>query len=258
MICDLNLVYPQEEFDVFPGVKELNKLKGCLAVLEQLGYTHIALNFEPKWTSGEINKHIPGDIHKVNPINVDRDFAEFRGRLKIYSRITLKIDDPSQCQNITKFQQVFDIVAVEPQTERALQLAITNLEVDIITFNYRERLPCYLKHKTITCLYDLIRSLPDKSTSKLQSLNAWDARLWSKPMNSSKMQTSEKFRARDLSSKVIPLLHNKPRERDARISCLMLEMACALAWVLLSKISEYLISKWIPFSVAAPIVLCFK
>ncbi|KAF6011031.1 hypothetical protein HII12_002624 [Brettanomyces bruxellensis] len=149
MICDLNVVYPQDDFDVFPGARELNKLKGCLAVLEQLGYTHIALNFEPKWTSGTINKHMPGDIQKVNPINVDKDFPEFKGRLKIYSRITLKIDDPSQCQNITKFQQVFDIVAVEPQTERALQLAITNLEVDIITFNYRERLPCYLKHKTI-------------------------------------------------------------------------------------------------------------
>ncbi|QPG72936.1 hypothetical protein FOA43_000240 [Brettanomyces nanus] len=149
MICDLNVVYPQTDFLVRPTARDLAKLKGCLAVLEQLGYTHIALNFEPQWATGSLNKQIPSDIRLLNPINIETDFAEFEGRLKLYSRITLKVDDPSQCQNLTRFQQVFDLVAVEPQTERALQLAITNLEIDIITFNYKERLPCYLKHKTL-------------------------------------------------------------------------------------------------------------
>lgn len=149
MICDLNLVYPQTDYDFPPSKGILAKVKACLAVLEQLGYTHVALNFEPQWASGSINKHVPSEISKVNPINIDRDFGDFKDRIKLYTRITLKIDDPSQCQNITRFQQVFDIVAVEPQTERALQLAITNLEVDIVTFNYKERLPCYLKHKTL-------------------------------------------------------------------------------------------------------------
>ncbi|VEU23788.1 DEKNAAC104849 [Brettanomyces naardenensis] len=154
MICDLNVVYPQEDFKSPPSGKDLTKLKACLAVLEQLGYTHVALNFEPQWSTGSINKQIPTDIRLVNPINIERDFKEFEGRLKLYTRITLKVDDPSQCQNITRFQQVFDIVAVEPKTERALQLAITNLEIDIVTFDYQERLPCYLKHKTLCSAID--------------------------------------------------------------------------------------------------------
>lgn len=149
MLCDLNVVYPTDDFVTQPSKKELDKLKACLATMEQLGYTHVALNFEPRMATGKMNKQTPSDLAKMNPINLARDFKEFEGRLKLFTRITLRVDDPSQCQNVVKFQQVFDIVAVEPKSERALQLAISNLEIDLISFNYKERLPCYLKHKTI-------------------------------------------------------------------------------------------------------------
>lgn len=150
MLCDLNLVYPVDDFNKQITASELNSLKNVLNLVEHMGYTHVALNFRPNTATSNANKNkLPNDLNLINPINLGRDFAEFEGRLNIYSRITVKIDDPSQCQNIAKFQQIFDLVAVEPLTEKAFQSAISNLDIDIISFNLQERLPCYMKHKAL-------------------------------------------------------------------------------------------------------------
>ncbi|KAI8056779.1 RNase P subunit p30-domain-containing protein [Syncephalis plumigaleata] len=43
----------------------------------------------------------------------------------------------------------FDIIAVRPTTEKALQIACSTLDVDIISLNLSSRLPFYLKHTLI-------------------------------------------------------------------------------------------------------------
>lgn len=150
MLCDLNILFPVFDFGEQISKGQLTELKNTLNVAEQLGYTHIALNFKPNSaTSNNKKMKIPNNLNSLNPINIERDFKEFEHRIKIFSRITVKIDDPTQCQNIAKFQQVFDIVAVEPITEKSFQSAIVNLEIDIISFNLQNRLPCYMKHKTL-------------------------------------------------------------------------------------------------------------
>lgn len=155
MLCDLNINYPVSDFNQKISKGQLNDLKNTLNVAEQLGYTHIALNFKPLTiTSSKNNNKIPNDINQLNPIYIERDFKEYKGRLKIYSRITVKVDDPSQCQNVAKFQQVFDLVAVEPVTEKSFQSAISNLDIDIVSFNLQERLPCYMKHKALGSAID--------------------------------------------------------------------------------------------------------
>lgn len=149
MLCDLNIVYPVPDFNQNITKDALVELKKTLDIVEQLGYTHVALNFSPETLTSKSNKvKLPNDLNSINPINLAH-FKEYEERLRIYSRITIKVDDPSQCQSIAKFQQIFDLVAVEPQTEKAFQSAISNLDVDIITFNLQQRLPCYMKHKTL-------------------------------------------------------------------------------------------------------------
>lgn len=156
MLCDLNILFPVTEFNEKISINQLNELKNTINVAEQLGYTHIALNFRPNLTNSNSNSNnnnnkfkISNDFNKINPININKDFKEYLNRIKIFSRITIKIDDPSQCQNISKFQQIFDIVSIEPINEKSFQSAISNLEIDLISFNLQERLPCYMKHKTL-------------------------------------------------------------------------------------------------------------
>lgn len=155
MLCDLNIVFPVQNFNEQITRGQLNEVKNTLNVAEQLGYTHVALNFRPITATSKNNKtKLPNDLNELNPINIDRDFKEFRTRLKLYTRITVRVDDPTQCQYVAKFQQVFDIVAVEPITEKSFQSAISNLEIDIISFNLLERLPCFMKHKTLCSAID--------------------------------------------------------------------------------------------------------
>jgi ribonuclease P/MRP protein subunit RPP1 len=150
MLCDLNIIYPVSDFNETITPSQLNDIKNTINVAEQLGYTHIAINFKPNTTTSNSNKNkLPNDLNLINPINLGQDFKEYENRIKIFTRITIKVDDPSQCQNISKFQQIFDIIAVEPITEKSFQSTISNLDVDIISFNLQERLPCYMKHKAL-------------------------------------------------------------------------------------------------------------
>lgn len=155
MLCDLNIGFPLSDFNETINNDQLIEVKKCINTSIILGYTHIALNFKPSTTTSNSNKNkISNDLNLINPINLEKDFSEFSGKIKIFTRITIKIDDPSQCQNFAKFQQIFDIVAVEPLTEKSFQSAISNLEIDLISFNLQDRLPCFMKHKTLCSAID--------------------------------------------------------------------------------------------------------
>lgn len=172
MLCDLNIEFPVSNFNEQITKEQLAELKSTLNVAEQLGYTHIALNFRPIAATSKSNKiKLPNDLNLLNPINIDRDFSEYRTRLKLFSRITVKIDDPTQCQYVSKFQQIFDIVALEPITEKSFQSAISNLEIDLISFNLQERLPCFMKHKTLCSAIDKGMMFEIKYTDFLSNRN---------------------------------------------------------------------------------------
>ncbi|KAL3234956.1 Ribonuclease P/MRP protein subunit RPP1 [Nakaseomyces bracarensis] len=146
MLVDLNVSWPQKDFKtpISKGDEEL--LKATLMTLKTLGYTHVALNF----TVSHMEK-FPNNVKEMNPMNINERFKELMEHtgLKIYSRITLVIDDPSKGQSVAKISQAYDIVAAQPVSEKGLTLATTNLDIDILTFNYQQRLPTMLKHKTI-------------------------------------------------------------------------------------------------------------
>lgn len=146
MLVDLNVPWPQDSYEKPASIEDIDKLRATLSTLHTLGYSHVALNY----TVNQSDK-FPGSIKDMNPMKIDEVFGGFMKEtgLKIYSRITLIIDDPSKGQSLSKISQAFDIVAALPISERGLTLATTHLDIDLLTFNYGSRLPTFLKHKSI-------------------------------------------------------------------------------------------------------------
>lgn len=143
MLIDLNVHWPQKNYSqLAPSQNDMIKLKNTLVTLEELGYSHVVLNF----TLNHSDKIPSGQ--QINPINLDL-LQEFKGRLKLYTRVTIIVDEPSQGQSISKLQNGFDIVSVLPISEKGLLLACNSLDIDLITFDYSKKLPTFLKQKTI-------------------------------------------------------------------------------------------------------------
>ena len=71
-------------------------------------------------------------------------------RLKVYTRLTVQLDDQSQVHQLSSDPvQSHDILAVQPATEKLFQQACKTLDVDIISLDMTERLPFYLKFPTV-------------------------------------------------------------------------------------------------------------
>ncbi|QEU59672.1 Rpp1 [Kluyveromyces lactis] len=142
MLVDLNVPWPQKDFATPPSTKEIKTLHKTLATLHTLGYTHIALNF----TVNQQDK-FPKSINDMNPIDLSHfdELVKSTG-LKLYTRITIIIDDLSKGQPLTKISQAFDIVAALPVSEKAVTLVTSSLDVDVLSFYYDKRLPTLLKH----------------------------------------------------------------------------------------------------------------
>lgn len=145
MLVDLNVPWPQKDFNSPPSSKDIKLLQNTLATLHTLGYTHVAINF----TVNQQDK-FPSTLKEMNPINLTLfdEFVKSTG-IKLYSRITIIIDDLSKGQPLTKICQAYDIVAALPISEKAVTLAASNLDIDILSFSYDKRLPTLLKHHTM-------------------------------------------------------------------------------------------------------------
>ncbi|EDO18864.1 hypothetical protein Kpol_1023p33 [Vanderwaltozyma polyspora DSM 70294] len=146
MLVDLNIKWPQESFDKKALPEDLVKLEDTLSICHTLGYTHVALNFTVNHAS-----KFPNNVKELNPMDIKERFKTFieNTGMKIYSRITLIIDDPSKGQSLAKISQAYDIIAAMPISEKGITLATTNLDIDLLTFDYSQRLPVFLKHKSI-------------------------------------------------------------------------------------------------------------
>lgn len=146
MLVDLNVSWPQKGYKDAVNAEQIAKVRHTLSTLHLLGYTHVALNFSVNHCD-----KFPNNPKELNPLRIEERFGDLMKStgLKIYSRITLIIDDPAKGQSLSKISQQFDIVAALPISERGITLATTNLDIDLLTFNYGQRLPVFLKHKSM-------------------------------------------------------------------------------------------------------------
>lgn len=145
MLVDLNVPWPQKSYDLKPSPTEIDEVKLILTTLHTLGYTHVVLNFTVPHTT-----KFPKVKTEINPIDLDtfKDVISSTN-LKLYTRLTIIVDDPSKGQSLNNIAPQFDIVAAMPISERGLTLATVNLDIDMLTFQYSQRLPVFLKHKNI-------------------------------------------------------------------------------------------------------------
>lgn len=63
--------------------------------------------------------------------------------------MTLTLEDTSLNYNIANTTKEFDILAIRPTSEKTLQHACAQMDVDIISLDLSVRLPFYLKHSTL-------------------------------------------------------------------------------------------------------------
>lgn len=145
---DLNVVWPSQSYSK-PSTAQMENLYNTISMLYTFGYHYLAINFMVL----ETVKLPQNGLDKLNPIPMDELRNRFKSfpKLRLFSRITLVLSDPSKCQNVLKINNTgaFDIVAVQPMTEKALQLTTTNLDVDLISLPMAARWPFFLKHKTV-------------------------------------------------------------------------------------------------------------
>lgn len=147
MLVDLNIPYPQKDLNSkSPSEADLKNLENTLTILHELGYTHIALNI-----THPHHLPFPKDINKMNPMNINKRFKKFMEitGIKLYSRLTILINDPSKGQSLAKITPHYDIISALPISEKAVLVATQHLEIDILTFDYSNKLPMILKHKNI-------------------------------------------------------------------------------------------------------------
>ncbi|KAG5365980.1 Ribonuclease P/MRP protein subunit RPP1 [Yarrowia sp. B02] len=117
---------------------KISSAKASILFLQELGYKAVALNciYQGK-IPATLKCPIPEDIHKEFP------------DMRIYTRVTIVAEDLNHSFNLPNLYQQFDIVAVRPMSEKMLQAACTNLDIDIVSMDMTRRLPCIPKHKTI-------------------------------------------------------------------------------------------------------------
>ncbi|CCG22551.1 Rpp1 protein [Candida orthopsilosis Co 90-125] len=148
MSYDLNIPWPCNNYNTTPTPKQWTDLKNTLITNLELGITHQAINF----TIDESVKIPFNTPEKINPIPITTLLDELKpnfSTLNLFTRVTLIVNDSSKLQGIAKLQNHFDLFAIQPTTEKALQLTILNIECDLISLNLSNKLPFFLKFKAI-------------------------------------------------------------------------------------------------------------
>lgn len=145
--ADLNVPYLEDP-------RETEKL---MSKAVKLGFETIAIckTHRLKHEVGKGKKNKTKDSNQLSPIDWSvlpaiQDMKMKNPKLRFYSRITVLLDDQSQVHQLSsEAVQAFDILAVQPSTEKLYQQACKSLEIDIISFDMSRRLPFYLKFPTV-------------------------------------------------------------------------------------------------------------
>lgn len=145
MTCDLNLLWPKSNYDNL-SPSEITNIKNLIITSYNLGYQNVVINFEVS----ESLKLPINEPSKLNPIKVKDliDISKFPD-LKVFTRLTVIVNDSSKLINLNKYQNYFDIIAIKPQTEKSLQNSIINLNIDLISIPLDTKLNFYIKHKIV-------------------------------------------------------------------------------------------------------------
>ncbi|XP_014679285.1 PREDICTED: ribonuclease P protein subunit p30-like isoform X2 [Priapulus caudatus] len=94
-----------------------------------------------------INNYVENVLVKDDKGKSKKEPSKVKGAsLKQLSRFTTVLSDPGQWRRMQEDDiQAYDLLAVQPTTEKLFHMACTAIEIDIITFNIGDKLTYYLK-----------------------------------------------------------------------------------------------------------------
>ena len=109
-----------------------------------MGYSTIALNYT---ITGNIPAEITNQIPKPLPFDLPP-------KLTVLRRCTLQYSDPGQNYRLSSLSPTYDVFALRPITEKALQQACHSLECDLISLDLGIRYQFYFQIKTVKSALD--------------------------------------------------------------------------------------------------------
>ncbi|RCK60637.1 Ribonuclease P/MRP protein subunit RPP1 [Candida viswanathii] len=148
MSYDLNIPWPVNSYDKKPNAQELQNLKNTIVTNYSLGVTHQAINFTLPDTV-KVPLNTPSEINPIPITSLLQDLRPKFPKLRLFSRVTLVVNDLTKVPSLGKLANHFDVIAIQPNNEKALQLTVLNLDVDLISVNLVSRLNYFLKFKAL-------------------------------------------------------------------------------------------------------------
>lgn len=124
---DLNVAYAEND----------PNLSNVLAFLLELGYTTAAL-------AVHVHSKLPAQLPDISTTRLEAPPG-----LTVLTRLTLTISDTSQNHRIQSLVSTYDLLALRPTTDKALQLCCSSLDCDLISLDLTSRLPFPIKFKTV-------------------------------------------------------------------------------------------------------------
>jgi len=126
---DLNIPYSSSQ--------PPSALSHTLLFASELGYTTVALCLT-----------LTGKLPSTPP-SIPISTLSIPQSLTILTRLTITISDASQNHRLSSFSPAYNLLALRPTTEKALQLCCASLECDLISLDFTQRLTYPIKFKTV-------------------------------------------------------------------------------------------------------------
>ncbi|KAI1090355.1 PHP domain-like protein [Rostrohypoxylon terebratum] len=140
MLYDLNITWS-------PSTNAAD-LERTLRFSSQLGYNVVALNHT---LDAPLSSQLTNPIPKIPSQTTSQAEPNRTQRIPtILRRLTVNLSDPAQNPQLPKASQLYDLLAVRPQTEKAFQaacLTVSASDIGIISLDMTQRLPFYLRPK---------------------------------------------------------------------------------------------------------------
>nr|XP_006822721.1 PREDICTED: ribonuclease P protein subunit p30-like [Saccoglossus kowalevskii] len=130
---DLNLLHTQDQ----------NSLQESIKTLIKTGYEVVAVNHVVTSLDKKMVQNAPPPMEIQESVT-----APLKMRAKTFkqlSRLTLILSDMQTYRINSDAVQSYDILAVQPTTEKLFQLACTQLDIDIIQVNMTEKMPMLIR-----------------------------------------------------------------------------------------------------------------
>ena len=100
-------------------------------------------------------QYIPNPIVNTSTSNSSSNGTNTTDIIKQYSRLTYIVDEISEAQCLTSSNailQQYDIVAAVPGNQKVLSYLCRTADIDVICFNFTQRLPMSLDKKMVSML----------------------------------------------------------------------------------------------------------